>query len=144
MSNRSTLAQPLFVHQMSIITNGTSAPLLSFYVPELRKHELNHPTSILNAVYKAFEHFNIQPDFSHMSLQNLLLLPLHYLFQTIPDDHWLNQHRHFPASYFFKYDSARQRLRLRVQGEYIDKPRLCKQLQEQIIRHRTVKMQDYL
>jgi hypothetical protein len=107
MSNRSTLVQPLFVHHMSIIANSASAPLLSFYVPELRKHDLNHSTSILHTVYKAFDHFNIQPDFSHMSLQNLLLLPLHYLIQTIPDDHWINRHRHFPASHFFKYDTAR-------------------------------------
>jgi hypothetical protein len=143
-TNRSTLVQPLLIHQLSTITNSTSAPWLSFYVPEFRKHDLVHPTSILNAVYKAFDHFHIQPDFSHMSLQNILLLPLHYLFQNVPNSHWITRHRHFPASHFFIYDTVRQCLRLRVQGEYITKPRLCQNLQDQVVKFKTIKMQDYL
>jgi hypothetical protein len=79
-----------------------------------------------------------------MSLQNLLQLPLDYLLKNVSGTHWVKKHRHFPASNFFLYDPARQRLRLRVEGEYINKPRLCAQLKADILEHRTVQLKSFL
>ncbi|CEP13570.1 hypothetical protein [Parasitella parasitica] len=108
----SSLFRPLFKHHMRLITPAPMPPELSFFVPEWRPHPLNHPTSIVNACYKAFDHFGIKFDFSGCSLATSLQLPLHYLFQSYPTNHWLSRHPKFLASNFFIYDS-RLRLKLR-------------------------------
>ncbi|KAI8084215.1 uncharacterized protein B0P05DRAFT_534640, partial [Gilbertella persicaria] len=91
---------------------------LSFFVPEWRTHPLNHPTSIVNACYQAFDHFGIKFDFSGCSVATLLQLPLHYLLKSYPTNHWLNRHKKFLASNFFIYDSRLCRLLLQVETEY--------------------------
>jgi hypothetical protein len=77
--NRSSMVLPLCIHHISVIANSISTLLFSLYTPDVCKHELNHSTSIMHAVYKIFDHFHLQADISNMLLQNLLLLPLHYL-----------------------------------------------------------------
>ncbi|CEP06807.1 hypothetical protein, partial, partial [Parasitella parasitica] len=59
--------RPLFKHHMRLITPTPMPPELSFFVPEWRSHPLNHPTSIVLACYKAFDHFGIKFDFSGCS-----------------------------------------------------------------------------
>jgi hypothetical protein len=94
--------------------------------------------------YKAFDHFRFKPDISNISIQQLLQLPLHYLLHTTPANHWTQRHKTFPADLFFMYDQTTRRLRLKIDGEYDIKPRLCKTLKEQILIQRTVRIQPFL
>jgi hypothetical protein len=140
----SLLVQPLIRYHLSIITNSKTPVNLPFFVPELRNHAINHPTSIINACYKTFDQFDCQPDFSNSSIQTILQMPLHYMFTSIPGDHWLHRYSSLPAYRFLIYDASSQRLRIQVPGEYEGKPRLCNQLKKQVLEHRTMKLQPYL
>jgi hypothetical protein len=71
-------------------------------------------------------------------------MPLQYMFTSIPEDHWLRRYTSFSAFRFLIYDANSQRLRIQVPGEYIDKPGLCNRLKQQILEHRTMKLQPYL
>ncbi|KAI8077085.1 hypothetical protein BDF21DRAFT_317753, partial [Thamnidium elegans] len=136
----SVLVKPLMDYHLQLINPGSSLLTLSFFIPSLRRHELNHPTSILHAMYKAFDYFKYQPDISSLSLKNLLLLPLSYFFQSIPACHWLLKHPHFPANKFFCYDPILQRLRPKVLGEYDYKPGLCRILYRHLLVERTIQL----
>lgn len=127
-----------------MITSSEHLNSLSFFVPELRHHPLNHPKSIMTSMYKAFDHFNFTPDFSQLSIQYLLLLPLRYFFVSIPPQHWLLKHICFPAAQFFVFDTNQQRLRPKVTGEYTIKPSLCKQLYKQILNLQSIHLQSYV
>ncbi|KAI8085508.1 hypothetical protein BDF21DRAFT_336509, partial [Thamnidium elegans] len=137
-SSTSTLVQPFLRHHLFGITASEHLPSLSFFIPELRYHTLNHPTSIVFSMYKAFDHFKFSPDLANLSLQNLLLLPLSYFFTAIPSQHWLLKRTRFSATNFFIFDSEQKRLRLKVAGEYTIKPGLCKRLYQQILKHRSI------
>lgn len=50
-STTSKLVQPFIQYHMSLINTIPTNPTLSFFVPELRHHLLNHPTSIIHALY---------------------------------------------------------------------------------------------
>jgi hypothetical protein len=129
---------------MASIAGNERFPLLSLFIPETRKHDLNHPLSIMHAIYKAFDHFGFQPDLSSLSINNLLLLPIKYFFSSCPADHWIHRYPYFKASEFFIHDLGVRRLRLRVTSEYIQRPRLCKKLFNEILIHRTVKLHPFL
>ncbi|KAG1136317.1 hypothetical protein G6F37_012049 [Rhizopus arrhizus] len=143
-NNSSSLVRPLFKHHMNFITPSPLSPEMSFFVPEWRTHPLNHPTSIVNACYQAFDHFGINFDFSRCPVATLLQLPLHYLMISYPADHWLHRHKKFLASNFFTYDSGLRRLRLQVDTGYSQKPILCRKLKKEILELRTVKLHSYL
>jgi hypothetical protein len=134
----------LLLYHMSLIAGQNSCPLLSFVVPVLRNHSLNHPTSIILSMYKAFDRFDFHLDYGIMSLENILHLPLSYLLQNVPTDNWIHRHKTFPANKFFYYDVTRQRLRILVEGEYTLLPRLCKKLKSQILLERTVQLKPFL
>ncbi|RCH88659.1 hypothetical protein CU097_009393 [Rhizopus azygosporus] len=68
----------------------------------------------MQPIYKAFDHFGFSPDFSSLSLANILLLPLANLFLSIPDF----CHLRVLTSNFFIIDDATERLRLRVRKQY--------------------------
>lgn len=141
--NNSIVTQLLQYH-MSLIANNNSCALLSFVVPSLRHHSLNHPTSILQSMYTAFDQFQFTMDFGSMSLKSVLQLPLKYMFRLLPDDHWLHRHKNFIASNFFHYDPQRQRLRILVENEYPIFPRLCKKLKTQLLTDQTVQLQSFV
>lgn len=143
-SSSPMIVRQLFLYHMSIISDRPGFGMLSFFVPELRNHALNHSSSILHSCYKAFDRFHFRPDFSKASLQTILLLPLRYLFVNIPSDHWIHRHPQFPATKFFIYDQRRNRLRLQVEPEYTVKPQLCGRLKKQILQLRTMQLQPYL
>ncbi|KAG2228433.1 hypothetical protein INT48_007730, partial [Thamnidium elegans] len=126
-------------------TDDGSAPYaFTFFVPEWRYHDLNHPTSILHACYEAFDHFQFRPDFTTVTLQTTLQLPLSYLFAVIPAGHWLLKHNRMAATTFFIYDPVLQRLRIKEDDEYTTKPRLLRRLKKQLLETRVVKLHPYL
>ncbi|KAG1154466.1 hypothetical protein G6F46_013115 [Rhizopus delemar] len=143
-NNSPPLVRPHFKYHMNLITPSPMPPEMSFFVPEWHTHPLNHPTSIVNACYHAFDHFGIKFDFSRCSVATLLQLPLHYLLISYPADHWLHRHIKFLASNFFTYDPLLRRLRLQVETEYTQKPTLCRKLKKEILELRTVQLQPYL
>ncbi|KAG2228861.1 hypothetical protein INT48_003668, partial [Thamnidium elegans] len=67
-----------------------------------------------------------------------------YLLENIPENHWLTRYPAFPPGDFFLFDSRVNRLRIRVQDEFITRPQLCKRLFKDIIIHRTVRLKQYL
>ena len=100
--------------------------------------------SIFHAIYRAYDRFCLKPDFSVLSVPNLLHLPLGTMFISVPDSHWLHRHPQMLASNFFIYDAEVRRLRLRVRGEYPFKPGLCHRLYKDVLIHRTIRLQPYL
>lgn len=142
--NTSVLVQSFFKAHLAIITPAPLTMETSFFIPEWRKHELNHPTSIVHLCYKAFDHFRTENKFSTYTVSTLLLLPLHYLIKTYPDNHWLTRHKKLTANNFFIYDSNMKRLRIRVEQEFEILPRLCRQLKKEILDQHTVTLQPFL
>jgi hypothetical protein len=49
LSSPSVLVRPFIQYHMSLILDHQGPASLSFFVPELRKRDLNHPTSIINS-----------------------------------------------------------------------------------------------
>jgi exonuclease III len=143
-NNTSRLVQPFIKYHMSIITPTPLPADMSFFVPEWRIHPINHPTSIIAACYKAFDHFGVTFEYSKCSLPTLLRLPLHYLLLSYPDSHWIYRHKTFPAHKFFTYDPVICRLRIHDESEFVKLPRLCIQLKKDILVHRSVKMQPFI
>lgn len=143
-SNASLLVQPLILHHMSIIEPEGSIPTIYFFIPELRQNSLNHPTSIIQALYKSFDQFQYKPDLSRLSVSNLLVLPLRYFFISIPEKHWLLKYPRFSARYFFVFDERLQKLRPKVLGKYESKPRLCRRLYKQLMETRSIQLQDFV
>ncbi|ORE00957.1 hypothetical protein BCV72DRAFT_323730 [Rhizopus microsporus var. microsporus] len=94
-----SLIQSIVQHHLSNIAGNDHFRLLSFFVPTCRKYDLIHALSIMQPIYKAFDHFGFNPDFSSLSLANLLLLSLANLFLSIPNI----RHARFLASNFFYY-----------------------------------------
>ncbi|CAO3629834.1 unnamed protein product [Mucor hiemalis] len=134
----SSLVQPLIQYHLSLITLGSLPPELSFFIPHLRKHDLNHPTSILQACYKAFDQFGFALDFSECTIQILLQLPLYQIIEPLPPEHWFSRHHHFPVSNLFRYSTNRNRMVFKVQEEFSEKPGLCRRLVKDILDRRTV------
>ncbi|KAG1447616.1 hypothetical protein G6F56_009203 [Rhizopus delemar] len=131
-------------HHLSLIAGHEQFNFISLIVPAFRKPNLNQPWSILHAIYKAYDHFDIVHDVSSLSISNQLKLPLNKMFTFIPDHHWLHRHPRFLASDFFIIDYQTGRLRLRVRGEYPIKPGLCYRLYKDILQRRTISLQPYL
>ncbi|KAI7907633.1 uncharacterized protein BX663DRAFT_6062 [Cokeromyces recurvatus] len=63
---------PFLQYHLSLITLTAVSPAFSIFIPAWRKHDLNHPTSIIHTCYTAFDRFNFRPDFSSTSLILLL------------------------------------------------------------------------
>lgn len=111
--------------------NVRSFPTITFFVPEYRSNDrLNHPTSMLSVLYRAFDHFQVQYKFDQLPVHTLLQLPLQYLFTKIPPKHWLSTHKKIPASALFHYDTSNKKLQLRPPNTYQVFPRLLHQLSE--------------
>ncbi|KAG1471453.1 hypothetical protein G6F56_002116 [Rhizopus delemar] len=128
---------------LSLIAGHEQFNFISLIVPAFRKHNLNQPWSILHAIYKAYDHFDIVHDVSSLLISNQLKLPLNK-FTFIPDYHWLHRHPRFLASDFIIIDDQTGRLRLRVRGEYPIKLGLCYRLYKDILQRRTISLQPYL
>ncbi|CAO3672760.1 unnamed protein product [Rhizopus stolonifer] len=109
-----SLVHTALSHHLSIIGGHEHFNCVSFFVPAFRKHNLNQHWSILHAIYKAYDHFDIVHDFSPLSISNQLKLPLNKMFTSIPDRHWFHRHPRFLASDFFIIDDQTRRLRLRI------------------------------
>ncbi|KAG1031569.1 hypothetical protein G6F25_012004 [Rhizopus arrhizus] len=112
--NPQSLVHTAVSHHLSTIAGHEEFNFISLVVPAFRKHKLNQPWSILHAIYNAYDHFDIDHDFSSLSISNQLKLPLNKMLTSIPDLHWLHRHPHFPGSSFFIIDDQTHRLRLRV------------------------------
>ena len=120
---------------------------ISFFVPVWRKNDLNHTTSIINAVYTAFDLFNTgRPafDFASVQLHTLLQVPLKFLLDDIPDGHWIHRHPYLDGSSIFIWDLPHQCLRLKVQPEYQQSPQLLRRLFIDIMVRRTVKLKPFM
>ncbi|KAI9468878.1 MAG: hypothetical protein EXX96DRAFT_589557 [Benjaminiella poitrasii] len=91
----------LLQYHFSLITPSECCPTLPFFASAFRKQELNTPLPIVHSIYKAFDHFQLSPDLSTISLSVLLILPLTYMLTDVPDDHWLQKQPLLPASCFF-------------------------------------------
>ncbi|KAI7875754.1 uncharacterized protein EV154DRAFT_429976, partial [Mucor mucedo] len=78
------------------------------------------------------------------SLDLLLQLPIQYLFLSYSRKHWLQRCKNSPAESFFIYDQYMKRLRIRVEGEYPMKPKLCRKLKKDILDLRTVKLRPFI
>lgn len=111
---------------------------ISFFVPEFRKHELIHPTGIINAWYQAFDHFNIQFHFTGVPLYTLMQLPLKYVLTNPPHYHWIHRRSDVTVSEILNYNAELQFLRLRFPDELSSPPRLLKQLLQEITEHHTI------
>ncbi|CAO3685702.1 unnamed protein product [Rhizopus stolonifer] len=109
-----SLVHTALSHHLSIIGGHERFNCVSFFVPAFIKHNINQHWSILHAIYKAYDHFDIVHDFSSLSISNQLKLPLNEMFTSIPDRHWLHRHSRFLASDFFLIDDQTRRLRLRA------------------------------
>ncbi|KAI9483527.1 MAG: hypothetical protein EXX96DRAFT_558494, partial [Benjaminiella poitrasii] len=91
----------LLQYHFLLITPSACCPTLPFFVPAYRKHGLNTLLSIIHSIYTAFDHFQLSPDLSTISLSVLLLLPLNYMLADVPDDNWLHKYPLLPASSLF-------------------------------------------
>ncbi|KAG0822606.1 hypothetical protein G6F19_011268 [Rhizopus arrhizus] len=143
-STTPSLVQSVIHHHLTLVAGNDNFPLISLFVPTLRKHNLHQPMSIFHAIYRAYDRFCFKPDFSVLSVPNLLHLPLGTMFISVPDSHWLHRHPQMLASNFFIYDAEVRRLRLRVRREYPFKPGLCHRLYKDVLIHRTIRLQPYL
>ncbi|KAI9249099.1 hypothetical protein EDC94DRAFT_527933, partial [Helicostylum pulchrum] len=76
-----------------------------------------------------------------LPLATLLDLPLYKALIPPDNNHWTLKHKTFLCGQFFIFDVNRNRLRLRVAGEYARYPRLCQQLYNDILITRTVRLQ---
>ncbi|KAG1050143.1 hypothetical protein G6F43_007562 [Rhizopus delemar] len=132
-STTPSLIQSVLHHPFTSVAGNDNFPLISLFVPTLRKHNLHQPMSIFHAIYRAYDRFCLKPDFSALSIPKLLLLPLTTMFNSLPDSHWLHRHPQMLASKFFIYDAEVRRLRLRVRGEYPFKPGLCHRLYKDVL-----------
>ncbi|KAI9349386.1 hypothetical protein BD770DRAFT_446152 [Pilaira anomala] len=91
---------------------------ISFFVPEFRKHDLNHPTSIIHTMYKAFDHFRVRFKFSSVPLGTLLQLPPQaYVWNYLGPDLDLDEtedeslHQQFTKTFLWaKFESKNFRL----------------------------------
>lgn len=135
-----SLIQFIMQYHLSNISRNYRFRFLSFFVPAYWRCDLIYPLSIMQPIYKAFDHFGFSPDFSSLSLANLLLLPLANLFLSIPDF----CHLRVLASNFFIIDDATDRLRLRVRSKYPVKSSLCQRLYKDMLQHRTIQLQLFL
>lgn len=142
--NTSVLVQAFVKSHLELITPEPKSMASFFFIPEWRKHDLNHPTSIIHTCYKAFDHFQIEKDFSTVSIETLLMLPLHYLIMVFPPNHWLHRHKNLTADKLFRYDPDIKRLRIRMVQEFETLPKLRRQLKKEILDLQTVKLQPFL
>jgi hypothetical protein len=76
-------------------------------------------------------------------LSTVLNMPLFMVLQA-DTPHWSQRHTKFLTSSMFIFDDRQARLRLRVDGEYIRYPRLCRQLFDDILTTRTVSLHDFV
>lgn len=74
-----------------------------------------------------------------MPLRNLLIYP-----NAAENYHWTIKHANYTADLFMVFDIAKQRLRLKVHGEYSRFPRLCQSLYQEILIHRTIKLKPFV
>jgi hypothetical protein len=95
-------------------------------------------------IHESFDRFHFDIDISILPLATLLTLPLTTMFSEIPANHWLLRQTQMSASTFFIYDPQTRRLRLKVAHEYQEKPRLCKQLYNDILQRRVIRLAPHL
>ncbi|KAI9478781.1 MAG: hypothetical protein EXX96DRAFT_260235 [Benjaminiella poitrasii] len=82
------IVSPVISSSLSRNNFSTNFSLTSFFIPEYQKFiMLNYSTCILNAMYKAFDHFGFSFNFSQLPIDFLLTLPLQYFFIAIPPNH---------------------------------------------------------
>ncbi|KAI8373272.1 hypothetical protein BD560DRAFT_304483, partial [Blakeslea trispora] len=134
------LVAPALKHHLSFLSPISGVPTLALFEPTFRSNAMVSHTSVINAIFKAFDHFGVNLDISSLALVLILKLPLFRLFQPLPQDHWLHRHTGLLADSFFIIDSQQNRLRLRVKSEYTVFPRLCYTLYLDILRRRTVQL----
>jgi hypothetical protein len=135
---------PLLFSFLKEIQPQFNEPAISFFVPEFRKHDINHPTSIIHTMYKAFDHFQIQYQYSEVPLATLMKFPATHFLQSLPSDYWLRRYPKLTASQVFIYEPEEQFIRLRLPTEFESHPRLLKRLFHDIFDTRLVALQPFV
>lgn len=132
------------LNHLSLFSKSAHGPLVPFYFPEYCKSRTcDTSLSIWHAIFRAFDIIQNNESISlrELPLATLLDLPLYKALIPPDNNHWTLKHKTFLCGQFFIFDVNRNRLRLRVAGEYARYPRLCQQLYNDILITRTVRLQ---
>ncbi|KAI8338293.1 hypothetical protein BD560DRAFT_311996, partial [Blakeslea trispora] len=132
-SRESSSLKVMMLHHFALMSPCIEEPLFTFYSPDHRPHDLEHPTSFVHSLYKAFDHFKIKFSFDKVPLLVILQWPLRRFFEDLPVDHWLHRHKTLPASLLLDTTSGSLPLVIRRPGTYARHPYLLFRLYRKVV-----------